>query len=88
MMLVCRVYHTSALRHPAARPHSCVLAAAPRARLPVLASAPRAPWSSVAVYEVGQQGALAGPFDAEADAAAVAALPGMGYSHFAYVAVK
>jgi hypothetical protein len=40
------------------------------------------------VYEVGQRGALSGPFDAEADAGAVAALPAMGYSHLAYVCTK
>ncbi|KAI8465537.1 MAG: hypothetical protein J3K34DRAFT_84741 [Monoraphidium minutum] len=72
-----------------------ITSASPRARLPVLASGP-APvaWSSVSVYEVGQRGALAGPYEADLSAVAadggpeVAALPAMGYSHLAYVCVK
>jgi hypothetical protein len=44
-------------------------------------------WRRVLVYEVGQQGAQAGPFDA-GDEAQMAALPGFSYSHFVYVCIK
>jgi hypothetical protein len=70
------------IRHPPSP------AASPRARLPALRSAPAARWSSILVYEVGQQGALAGPFDAEAQVEAVGRLPAMAYSHMAYVCNK
>jgi len=45
-------------------------------------------WSSVLVYEVGQQGALVGPMDSVVDAEQVSTLPKLGYSHFAYVCFK
>lgn len=66
-------------------------AASPRVRLPVLVGAGVA-WSSVCAYEVGQRGALAGPFAADLSlpggGEALARLPEMGYSHMAYVCVK
>ncbi|GBF98105.1 hypothetical protein Rsub_10851 [Raphidocelis subcapitata] len=63
-----------------------VTSGSPRSRLPLLSAA--VPWASVAVYEIGQRGALTGPFDSQADEEAVAALPAMGYSHLAYVCSK
>ena len=80
-----------------------VTSAAPRARLPLLlrnggggggggggdaaGGAPRR-WRRVLVYEVGQQGRVVGPVDADADPAGAAAMPTLAYSHFAYVCVK
>lgn len=64
-------------------------AAAPASRLPFLRQ-PCTPWRALLTYEVGQQGALAGPWDCctpDGEAAA-RALPCMAYSHLAYVMVK
>lgn len=63
-----------------------ITSAAPRARLKYLQQRGVA-WARVQVYEVGQQGARSGPHDA-ADAAAMAALPHMSYSHFVYACTK
>ncbi len=77
----------------------CVTSAAPRSRLRYLlagaavegqgeaARAAAFPWARVRVYEVGQQGAQAGPFDA-GDEAQMAALPRFSYGHFVYVCSK
>lgn len=65
-----------------------VTSASPRMRLPVLQGT-GLPWGSLIVYEIGQRGAMAGPFDLlVGDIAAVEHLPSLGYSHFAYVCVK
>jgi hypothetical protein len=73
-----------------------VTSAAPRARLGYLLPQEGSqgqrlgrglPWQRVLVYEVGQQGMQAGPFDA-ADARQMAALPSFDYGHFVYVCSK
>ena len=87
----CRRRASCALTEPHAPLPLSLAAASPRARLPVLTGA-GVEWSSVLVYEVGQRGALAGPFEAVAGepggGEALARLPEMGYSHLAYVSVK
>ena len=62
-----------------------VPSAAPRARLDLLRCQP---WAAIQVHEVGQQGAAAGPYDAQADAEEVGALPRMSYSHMVYACLK
>ena len=64
-----------------------ITSAGPRSRLQYLLGGGLLPWQQVQVYEVGQQGAQAGPFNA-GDAAALAALPSFRYSHFVYVCHK
>ena len=66
-----------------------VTSAAPPARLALLeAAGGSGRWSELLVYEVGQQGALFGPFSSRAQADEVASLPRERYSHFAYVCIR
>jgi hypothetical protein len=67
---------------------ACCSAAAPKSRLPYICT-PQLPWSQVAVYEVGQQGALVGPVVvSDSSKEDVARLPSLGYSHLVYVCTK
>jgi SAM-dependent methyltransferase len=66
-----------------------VTSAAPPARLALLqAAGGSGRWEELMVYEVGQQGALGGPYCSRTQAAEVARLPRERYSHFAYVCVR
>lgn len=78
----------------------CAAAASPRSRLQYLLKPPT-PWSSVLVYEVGQQGAMNGPYECSSSSnnssggsssgdqlQEAMKLPLMGYSHLVYVCYK